>query len=264
MRKNEDKTEEKSIAVKSLHRAADILNAICNGSSSITEISEICHLSKSTVHRLLQGLTESNLVMQDPVKRRYYLGFFIARMVSKTQISHEYLISCAKQEMERLSQITKETITLSILMGPKYMDMRVVPSRLALRVIESRGEVDEVHRGATGKVLLAQLNDAELEIILRSLKLGSNDISDYNIVQKDELIAQLKRIKSQGYAVSAGEKIEGGICISAPIQNYILPVSLSIVGPETRMKPNVTEYIKEALHSATSISSKTKELFLMS
>jgi DNA-binding IclR family transcriptional regulator len=57
----------KETAVQSVRRAAEILNCISNGMSSVTDIAERCNLSKSTVHRLLKALGESELVMQDPI-----------------------------------------------------------------------------------------------------------------------------------------------------------------------------------------------------
>ncbi|HKS71175.1 MAG TPA: helix-turn-helix domain-containing protein, partial [Ktedonobacterales bacterium] len=41
----------------------------------VTEISERLHLTKSTVHRLLQALMLRGLVAQDPHKRQYTLGY---------------------------------------------------------------------------------------------------------------------------------------------------------------------------------------------
>ncbi len=88
----------KPAAVKSIYRAANILTCVSNGFNSITDIAEYCGLSKSTVHRLLKALGESNLIVQDPVSREYYLGQLITKLLTKPHITHEYLEFCAKKK----------------------------------------------------------------------------------------------------------------------------------------------------------------------
>ena len=86
-------------------------------------------------------------------------------------------------------------------------------------------------------------------------------LTERTITDKDELIAQLKQIRRQGYAVDAGERIHGAMCISVPIKNYVLPATLGILGPESRMKPRLTDFINELVASGTRISNSLKQVF---
>lgn len=72
----------KETAVQSIQRAADILNCISDNVNSVTDIAARCNLSKSTVHRLLKALSESSLVMQDPINHQYFLGDLIIKLIS--------------------------------------------------------------------------------------------------------------------------------------------------------------------------------------
>jgi predicted transcriptional regulator len=67
----------KETAVQSIKRASAILNCISDGTNSVTDIATKCDLSKSTVHRLLKALCESELVMQDTLNHQYFLGYSI-------------------------------------------------------------------------------------------------------------------------------------------------------------------------------------------
>jgi IclR family transcriptional regulator, KDG regulon repressor len=252
----------KASAVKSIYRAANILTCVSSGLNSITDIAEYCKLSKSTVHRLLKALGESNLIVQDPVSREYYLGQLITKLISRPQITHEYLIASTDKELKRLANITEETICLGIMTGLKYFGLREIPSKHQLRVVEAEPNiVAPIYAGASGKVLLSQLNNIELKLAVKNIQL--EPITDFTVTSIEELIKQIRRTRQLGYAISADEVVTGATSIAAPINNYALPVSLSLIGPTARIKPKIKTYLKLLLNSAGVISnniSDTNEL----
>jgi IclR family acetate operon transcriptional repressor len=242
----------KSFAIKSISRSANILSCVSDGINSITAIAECCKLSKSTVHRLLRAMAEAGLIIHDPASRQYFLGQLITKLISKPDVTHEFLINCAHHEMQHLLDITGETINLSIMIGNKYTSLHTAPSKNDLRVVEEIREVTSVHAGAAGKVLLAQLDRNNLKAVLKNLVLDS--VTEYTVSDTEELLFQVRRIKQQGYSVTYSERIVGAMAIAAPVKNYALPVALSIVGPEGRMKPKVKELVDALLLSTSRIS----------
>lgn len=252
-------TNLKPPAVQSIYRAGNILLCLGNGVNSITEIAHHCRLSKSTVHRLLKALEESDIVSQNPINHRYNLGPLITQLASKPQNTHEYLITSSYNEMRRLSDISEETITIGIMTGIQYIHLHDIQSKHDLRVTEEGRRIRPLFMGATTKVLLSQLNDDELEIVLKHIKI--TPVTANTVTDKDVLIAQLKEIRKRGYAVSYGETVVGALCISAPIRNYTLPAALSIVGPESRLKSRVNELVKEIMASADLISKNIAGIF---
>jgi len=247
----------RSFAIKSVSRTAAVLNCLGEGRNSAAGIAEYAHLSKATVHRLLKAMVEAQLVIHDPVKRRYFLGELITRLANRPQVSHEFLIDCAHEEMEKLLETGGETVNLSILIGVKCISLHVVPSKKDLRVVEETREIRSIYAGAAGKVLLSQLSSHDLKIILKNMHFEA--ITEKTITDKEELMFQIKRIKQQGYHICTGERIIGAMGISTPVKNYSLPVALSIVGPEVRMKPRVKELLEALQTSALSISRNIKE-----
>lgn len=239
-------------AVQSIYRAGNILQCLGNGVSTITEIARHCNLSKSTVHRLLKALEESDIASQNPISHRYYLGPLITRLASKPQNTHEYLITSSIDEMRHLSDISEETITIGIMTGIQYVHLHEIQSKHDLRVTEEGRKNRPLFMGATTKVLLSQLDDNELKIAIKNINITpatANTVTDKNV-----LMAQLKEIRKRGYAVSYGETVVGALCISAPIRDYALPAALSIVGPESRLKPRVNGLVKELRAGADLIS----------
>lgn len=253
-------TEKKPAAVKSVFRAANILTCLSRGIYSITDIADVCKLNKATVHRLLKALVESNLAIQDTITHRYFLGHSIAQIAASPHTTHEYLVTSAIKPMIQLANFTEETVFLSILIGLRYLNIFEIPSKHDLRVIEIYTKSGYVPAGAASRVLLSQLSSKELKIAMLNMdfssKTGSGNLTP-EILKK-----QIGEVRRKHYSITTGERIKGCTCISSPVHNYVIPVALSVVGPETRISPIIREIVRELRSSAEFLSNKISETFM--
>jgi DNA-binding IclR family transcriptional regulator len=149
--------------------------------------------------------------------------------------------------MKSLSALSGETIGLVILVGLQNVTLHEIPSTYEFKIIDKNRIADKLHAGATGKLLFSQLNNKELKIALANMTL--EPVTEYTVTRKDQLVAQIKQIKDQGYGVSFGDRILEAMNISVPINNYVFPASANMLGPETRIKSSMNEYVP-ALKSA--------------
>jgi IclR family transcriptional regulator, KDG regulon repressor len=257
MNKNAEKTRmaadsKKETAVQSIKRAAGILDCISDGINSVTSIAVKCDLSKSTVHRLLKALCESELVMQDPINHQYFLGYSIIKLISTPMATQEYLTTCASEEMNKLSETSGETVSLGIKMGLKNINIHVVTSTSDLKVDGAKLRIRPVQTGVDGLVLLSQLDDKQIANILNTIQTDSK--SKTNKLASAELSNKIKQIRSLGFAIGHSELTLGVTCISAPLKNYALPAVLNLVGPEIRMKPKIQPLTAALITTAGRIS----------
>ncbi len=243
-----------------LKRITDILLCLSNGIDSATEIAEYCNYSISTVHRLLQNLGELGWVVQDGSSRRYFLGPIFTRLTVNPASTHRYLVLHALKEMYQLSDLTEETINLGILDKLRFEHLHGIPSRHDLRIIEESERHRGQYVGATAKVLLSQLEDDELMEALKHIR--HDNLTKKTVTDSEELLAQIHEIRQNGYSISFGERIQGAVCISAPVYNYFCPVALFIVGMETRLKPGLDRFTKELTASAQRISDDIAGVFV--
>lgn len=247
-----------SKTVNSIIKGVEILKTLADGIDRISDLSIRLQLNKSTVHRLLKSLEMSGLVIQDPIKRRYYLGSLILILASKPLISHQNLIVCAFGEMEYLREVTRETVVLHIRIGLERICLEELQSLENIKYTAGKGFVTPIYVGSAGKILLSEVGDNELDFLLENIhfiSVGPNTITDKNL-----LLKELKVVKKQGYATSFGERVAGSASISVPIKNYICPVALSVLGPDNRFPLDVMmEALKDIRHSAERISRKLKE-----
>jgi IclR family KDG regulon transcriptional repressor len=233
--------EDEKSSFKAVTRTAEILQCLQRHVMTVTELADALGIHKSTSHRLLQAMEKSGLVIRNKLNRRYYIGPLISELASDPDVTHEYFVSCALNPMKRLAELTGESIGLSVLIGLSWVLLYEIPSIYDLQIVAKKKIVNNLHAGSGGKILLAQLGPRELNIAVSNLDF--KPMTERTITSKEELLAQIDRIREQGYAMSYGERISEAMDICVPIKNYFVPAFLGILGPENRMKPKTEEFL---------------------
>jgi DNA-binding IclR family transcriptional regulator len=242
---------------KSIYRASLILDCISHDVNSLSEIADASKLTRSTTHRLLKALAKSHLVIHDPVSRLYFLGPSITQFIANPKLTHEYLVNASLKEMNYLAEVTEETIVLGVLIGLNHVSLHAIESAHALKIAQAGSRVGPLHTGAASRALLAQLNATNLNSILDKIQFES--WTEYTVTNKEDLLNRVRLVKKQGYAISYNEKIAGSIGIAAPVKDYIIPAALSIVGPESRMKPRTAQFAEKLISATNRISRNLSE-----
>ncbi|SEG54742.1 DNA-binding transcriptional regulator, IclR family [Thermomonospora echinospora] len=250
--------EGQSRSIAAVERAMDVL--LLFGRSTrpdlgVTEIATELGLTKAAVHRILTALRSRELITVDPVTRRYALGH-AAIALGRAYLARMDLRAMAAPELRRLAQQTGETATLSIRRGDTrlYVDQVVPPNELRMEV--SLGIPYPLHAGSSSKVILAFLDDIEVDGYLRRHPLEA--LTDKTLVDEGRLRKELAAIRRRGYATSLGERQEGAASVAAPIFDHDGRViaGLSVAGPLTRFKPRLNECAPLVVESAVRISAQ--------
>jgi DNA-binding IclR family transcriptional regulator len=247
----------------SIAHATEILVCLADDIHKVSDIARRTGFSKSTVHRVLKLMEQSQLAVQDTVNRRYYLGPLISRLASNAITTHKRLITCADAEMKRLAYLSEETVVLDIMMGLRYLPIHEIPSQHNLKVsqdIKKYGPIyDQQYAGGSVKILLSQLDDKKLGTLMKIVNIAA--VTSRTITDKRVLLAQIAEIRKLGYTISRSELIPDTICIAVPVFHYNLPVSLCVVGPDMRMQPRIREVVVELKASSIRISKNIADIF---
>ena len=244
----------KTKLVNSISRSVDIMEIIAKGANRLQDICQVVGLNKSTTHRLLKSLTFSGLIFQNPINRQYYLGHMFLKLVSNPLVSHKMLTICAIDQLRRLRDLSGESAMIIIPNGTHRLVTKGISSNEKIAFFAADGDIEPIHVGSSGKLLLSQFKEKEYEKILRTLELksfGPNTITD-----KDLLRQEVARIRIQKYAISSGEAYKGAVGISVPVENYVCPVALCLQGPEFRFNP--IDFLEELRKSSDAISKNLK------
>lgn len=245
-------------SLKSLRRAAQIL-ARFSARTPTQEAGELIRamtIPRSTGYRLLQAMIELGLLDRDLATGQLRPGLSFIALGQLAQQEFE-LGRVARPFMEELSLETQETVLLAVLRDGQAYCAEKVESVQRIRLSFDLGARLPLHAGASSKILLAQLPEAEVERVIR--KRGLPQYTARTITNAAALMRELAKIRKDGYAVSVEEFDAGAWAISAPIRGSRdgTIAGLTLSGPLQRLSPQSKEdWIAAVCRTAARISTK--------
>ena len=229
--------------VQSLERAALLLDVLSRFSQglSLGELAEKVRLSKGTVHRLLTSLSYLDFIRQDPLSKKYLLGFKLVELGNSILNQIDFRTE-AKPLLMELAERTKETVHLVILDNDQvlYVDkVEASASSTGLRMASMLGSRIPAHCCAVGKVLLAFLPEEKYEEVVGRNPLAKRTAN--TITDLEKMKSHLKKVRNNGYALDNEENEIGIRCVAAPIRDQRGEViaAISISAPAIRIQRRV-------------------------
>lgn len=199
-----------------------------------TEIADRAGLTRATAHRMLTTLVETGLLRVDERDQAYHLGFRLFEMAHRVWDSFD-LRTAAEPELERLRDLTGETVRLAILDHDEilYVDQREASQ--TIRLGNGVGARARAHASGAGKAILAYLDPLLREQLLNRLDLVR--FTPNTITDRAALRQQLDLTKARGYSVSFEEQHIGVSSVSAAILDHRARAigAIAVVAPSYRL-----------------------------
>lgn len=237
---------------QTLERALDIVFALAEAETTLTvsEIAEKVAIPESTAYRLLKTL-ETNGIIERKLVGQIGLGMRILDLARSLyqQIDRE-LFLIARPIMEKLTELTNETTLLCVRTGTQAICVQHVETRRMIRFSIDNGKVLPMHRGASGKVILAFEHQRVVDQILRTID-GPRE--------QEQLVIELESIRKLGYSLTLGEVDHDVFGLAVPVYDSYQRViaSLTVAGPADRLPKEETEKLAEpVILAAKEISEK--------
>ena len=131
--------------VQSVDRAVSVMEFLSRrGWSGVTEIANELNIHKSTAYRLLTTLRDRGLVEQDAATEKYRLGFGLVLLASSVRADLD-ILRCARPICERLSEQTRETVTVAVLEGDDAVVIHQNISRSSALSVDWTGRHTPLH-----------------------------------------------------------------------------------------------------------------------
>lgn len=211
-------------------RVADVLLLFGRSDEplGVSRIARDLDLSKAVVHRILRSLT-SRALLQPVGRAGHVLGPAAAGLAIRAW-SQLDVRSVAAPVLRTLRDRTRETTTLSILVGDQRVYLDQFESPQEVKMVVEIGPRFPLHSGASSRVILAHLPQPFVDKAVAELRQrdASYDVEAY--------LAGLDRIRRDGYGVSLNERNTGAASIAAPFFDAAGNVlgSVSASGPVFR------------------------------
>ncbi len=237
-------------------RVADVLLLFGRSDQplGVSQIARDLQLSKAVVHRILRSLTSRSLIQPARGRPGHVLGAAAAGLSTRAW-SQLDVRATASPVLRRLRDRTRETTTLSVLVGDQRMYLDQFESPQEVKMVVEIGPRFPLHSGASSRVILAHLPQPFVDSAVRQLQQDRPD------VDVDAFLADLATIREQGYGISLNERNTGAASIAAPFFDAAGNVlgSISASGPIFRYSDETAEEQAEQVREVVAAAHEVTE-----
>ena len=219
--------------VGSTKRSIALLDAIVEngGEAETDELVEALPLAVSTVYKHLRTLEEAGFVTKRDGRYRIgskclELGGYVRR--------YDDVYDTARDDVRRLAMETGELANLMVEEQGLGVYLYTERGEMAVNLDTGLGKRMPLNTTALGKAILSTMNAARVDEIVEAHGLPERTPS--TITDRDELAAELERIRKEGVAYERNQRVKGICCVAAPVVTEgNRRAAVSVTGPERRI-----------------------------
>jgi IclR family transcriptional regulator, KDG regulon repressor len=219
------------------------LFARLNKPLGVSEIANALNYNKSTVFNMLHTLNDLG-ILEKSGDNQFQYGTQLYNLGKAAGRSSE-LISTVHPYLEKINQKTKLSAFLGLRAGLRAVIIDKVDTAFDIKIYSEIGMRIPLLAGAGGRVLLAQMSNAEVNDILSKNKLEK--FTPNSCVNKNKYKAMIKQVRKDGIAIDMEEYIEGirGFAVPLKIFRANTQVAIWAVGLKKQItKENIPLYSK--------------------
>jgi DNA-binding IclR family transcriptional regulator len=233
----------KVAGAQTIDRACSLLKEIARHGAPgarLHDLTKNSGLSRPTVHRILQSLSSSDFVRQDPGSRRYQLavGLFALGLAAPNPAER---LPELRALLDALAAQTGDTAYLWMRQGDEVLCLARAEGAFPIRTfLYDPGAMRPIGATLAGSAMLASLDDEEVEAILARI---AKALAGYRNATPLYVRRQIANVRRNGFCHSENLLIEGATGLSAPVPARdgapYMAVSLSAICariPKSRVK----------------------------
>ena len=213
--------------LSSVATAARILREFGKHSTQlgVTQLAQRVGVGKSTAHRVIWTLVAEGLLEKVEETGLFRLTSTMRSLGASAETAQR-LHEAATIPLDQLRRRTPGTLHIAILDGADvlYIERREGPG--AIPVFRSVGSRNAAHVTSSGKALLAFLPPDRQKRLVQEMRLAPK--TSRTITSRADFLAELARVRRQGYAENRGESQPGMCSIAAPIRDPLGQVVASV------------------------------------
>jgi IclR family pca regulon transcriptional regulator len=245
---------ERRQSLQSLERGIAVIQVFSRERPALTlsEVARLCGITRATARRILLTLEDLGHVRSDGrlfslTPRVLTLGW--------AYLSSLNLWETAQPLMEELTRRTSESCSAATLDLPDIVYVARVPTHRIMTIALGIGTRLPAHCTSMGRVLLADLPEAELEAFLATTPLDG--YTPRTITEPERLRRTIATVRQQGWALVDQELEIGLRSIAAPLRvegRTIAAVNVSAAAPRVPLEQLRGEFLPELLKTVVAIA----------
>jgi DNA-binding IclR family transcriptional regulator len=226
-----------------VQKAFELLKLVAESRSEITlsDLARRLGFSKGSTHGMIQALLKAGAIEQGPGRKGYFLGPAVVELAFRSW-NYFRVVEHAQPILNGLRDRIGETVFLGVLSRSRGLIMATAEAARPFKISSPPGTSIPLLAGAVGKVYLAQQPSARAAKIIREHGLAR--FTRRSIVSKDDYLAEVEKVRRQGYAVDDEEYLAGVKAVAVALENRRgLPLAIWAVGFADAMSDRAIEKI---------------------
>ncbi len=199
--------------VRAVDRALDVLLCFTleDPNLTLTQISELIGIHKSTVHRLLATLESKRFVERDEATATYHLGLGLAEMAYLV-LRENNVQRQARPHLMRLVEQHRETVDLAVLDGSEVTYVQVIESPERVKLAAAPGGRLPAFCTASGKAFLAHLDQEQVATILQGVRAQRTPYTRTSLSEIYEDLRLTREARVRHFRAGNGAEYQRGFC----------------------------------------------------
>lgn len=222
-------------SIAAVDRALDLLEALARtGPAPLATLADEAGCTRTAGFRLLRTLQARGFAIQDEARGLWRLG---ARwsVLGRAAAEQGALAATAMPFLASLGKASNENVYLRIRDGMESETVAIYQTDTSLRIYTEVGKRLSLHAGSS-RLLLAYAPEAvQTQVLAQRLP----RFTPATRTDPTWIAADLHRIRTRGYLVTADEVVAGAVSVAAPVRDASGQViaALSVSAPSMRMRP---------------------------
>jgi DNA-binding IclR family transcriptional regulator len=182
---------------------------------SVTEVSQLLALPKSSTSRLLKGMADAGLLAMAEHGAGYSVGNLIFE-TSRRHRAHSTLSVAADEALARIVKATGHTGYIAMLDRVEVLGLRMRPGSKPLRVVTSPGDRLPAFCSSTGRAMLARLDDDAVRALYPAPWQPPSPNAPQTI---EDLLAAIATVREKGWSQATDESLPGVEAIAVCVED---------------------------------------------
>lgn len=212
--------------VPGLRAGLDVLTALCESSDGlgVAELAERTGANKHMVFRCLKTLVARGWVVESGEGPKYTATLVPFSHASRP-VARMDVVTAAQEPLRDLWKRIGECVYLGVMHDDKVLYLIHHDGTRNVRLGGRVGEHYWPHAAAAGKVLAAY---GDRELRERIIARGLPKLTGATNTSRRRFLADMAKVRGQGYALDEEEYMEGGLCYAVPVFDHTGAVAAAI------------------------------------
>lgn len=211
---------------------------------TLSDLARLLRMPTSTCFGLMRTLQARGYLYEVGGRKSFYPTARWLAMARKIE-SKDPILEQLQPYLDKLRDLTGETVVLSKLMGDSVVYLNVVESTQSIRYTSGVGDLKPVASTSSGKALMSAVAPREREALLARLRnAGGTRLTS---TQKTQMNEEIDRSRKRGWYVGRGENVIDVMGVAAPVHAAGDIFSITVAGPMNRMEPKLHQHAKQLI-----------------